>query len=180
MFRELMPLLGDEFYLVAPDFPAFGFTEVPSQRDYQYSFASMANTLSQFMEALSLRRYALYVFDYGAPIGFRHALNYPGQIMGIISQNGNIYEEGLGEAIWRPVRTYWNEPTPEHRKALRGRLSLDGVRDALRRGAPHPEAIAPESYWLDAALMARPGNSDIQLDPKLDYASNVALYPNAF
>jgi pimeloyl-ACP methyl ester carboxylesterase len=137
----------------------------------------MASTLDAFIKAIDLKRYALYVFDYGAPIGFRHALRHSERITAIISQNGNVYEEGLGEEMWRPVREYWREPTAERRDFLRSRLTLEGVKQAYLLGAPNASAVAPESYWLDSALMARPGNAEIQLDLKLDYASNVAMYP---
>jgi pimeloyl-ACP methyl ester carboxylesterase len=175
-FRELMPRLADRFHMIAPDFPSFGFTKV-LDNSYKYSFASMTETFGAFVDALGLKRYAMYVFDYGGPIGFRHALVHPERITAIISQNGNAYVEGLGEEAWKPVHAYWKEPTQEHREALRGRLTLEGVKDAYLLGAPGPLAVAPEAYWLDAALMARPGNAEIQLDLKLDYATNVAMYP---
>jgi pimeloyl-ACP methyl ester carboxylesterase len=176
-FRALMPQLADQFRMIAPDFPAFGFTRIPPERRYQYSFESIANTLTAFTDALGLKRYAMYVFDYGAPIGFRHALEHPGRVTAYISQNGNAYEEGLGEQFWMPVRAYWKERTPAQREALRSRLTLDGVREAYLLGASNPVAVAPESYWLDATLMGRPGNAEIQLDLKLDYKSNIDLYP---
>ena len=172
-----MPRLADKFRLIAPDFPAFGFTTVHANASYRYSFAQMANTLGAFFDALELKRYALYVFDYGAPIGFRHALMRPERITGIISQNGNVYEEGLGEEMWKPVREYWREPTAKRREGLRDRLTFEGVKQAYLLGVLEPLAVSPEAYWLDAALMARPGNREIQLDLKLDYASNVAMYP---
>jgi pimeloyl-ACP methyl ester carboxylesterase len=176
-FRHLMPRLADKFHMIAPDIPLFGFTTVPQSRQYQYSFASFAETLGAFVDALGLKRYAMYVFDYGAPIGFRHALKFPERVTAYISQNGNAYEEGLGEAFWRPVREYWKQRKPEQREFLRTRHTLDGVRAAYLLGAPNPLTVEPESYWLDAALMARPGNIEFQLDLKLDYETNVALYP---
>jgi pimeloyl-ACP methyl ester carboxylesterase len=176
-FRNLMPKLADRFHLIAPDFPSFGFTVVPEERRYQYSFASFTDTLGAFIEAKGLRKYAMYVFDYGAPIGFRHALKHPDQVTGFISQNGNAYDEGLGEAFWRPVRAYWKQQSVQQRELLRRRITLDGVKEAYLQGAPSAEMVGPESYWLDASLMMRPGNADIQLDLKLDYRSNVALYP---
>jgi pimeloyl-ACP methyl ester carboxylesterase len=176
-FRVLMPQLADQFRMIAPDFPAFGFTKIPAERRYQYSFESFANTLTAFTDALGLKRYAMYVFDYGAPIGFRHALEHPDRVTAYISQNGNAYEEGLGEQFWMPVRAYWQERSPAQREALRSRLSLDGVREAYLLGATNPVTVAPESYWLDATLMSRPGNAEIQLDLKLDYQNNIVLYP---
>jgi pimeloyl-ACP methyl ester carboxylesterase len=176
-FRALMPQLADQFRMIAPDFPAFGFTRIPPERRYQYSFQSFANTLTAFTDALGLERYAMYVFDYGAPIGFRHALEHPERVTAYISQNGNAYEEGLGEQFWMPVKTYWKERRPAQREALRSRLSLDGVREAYLLGASNPVAVAPECYWLDAMLMSRAGNAEIQLDLKLDYKNNIELYP---
>ena len=175
-YRELIPRLADRYHVVAPDFPGFGFTEVPAERHYRYSFDALSKTLLAFTEALGLKWYALYLFDYGAPVGLRLALAHPERVSAIISQNGNAYEEGLGEA-WAPIQTYWKEATPEHREALRPFLSLEATRDQYTTGAPNPRSVAPEGYWLDAALMARPGNADIQLDLLLDYRNNVALYP---
>jgi pimeloyl-ACP methyl ester carboxylesterase len=176
-FRNLMPRLANKFRMIAPDFPSFGFTIVPENISYKYSFAKITETFGAFVDALELKRYAMYVFDYGAPIGFRHALKHPERITAVITQNGNAYDEGLGEKAWAPVRAYWKNQTAANRDALRGRLTFEGVKDAYLLGAPSPLAVAPEAYWLDASLMARPGNTDIQLDLKLDYASNVAMYP---
>ena len=176
MFRELMPRLADRYRLIAPDLPGFGFTEVPVARQYRYSFAALAQTIEAFTDALGLRRYALYVFDYGAPTGFRLALAHPERVTAIVSQNGNAYLDGLSEA-WTPIRRYWAEPTPANREAIREMLTLEGTRWQYEHGVADPGAIAPESYTLDALLMQRPGNAEIQLDLFLDYASNVALYP---
>jgi pimeloyl-ACP methyl ester carboxylesterase len=175
-YRELIPRLADRYRVIAPDLPGFGFTEVPEQRHYQYSFDALAHTILAFTDALNLKRYALYVFDYGAPTGFRLAMAQPERVTAIISQNGNAYEEGLGDA-WGPVRRYWSDPSPENRETLRKGLNAEGIRREYSVGIPNPELIAPEGYTLDAALMARPGNVDIQLDLFLDYASNVKLYP---
>jgi pimeloyl-ACP methyl ester carboxylesterase len=176
-FRRLMPLLADRFRLIAPDLPSFGFTTIPESRGYRYSFESFAKTLGAFIEALSLHRFAMYVFDYGAPIGLRYALTHPEQVTAYITQNGNAYEAGLGEKFWKPVRAYWQERKPEQREVLRSRHTFEGVRQAYLQGAPNPLAVAPEAYWLDATLMQRPGNIEIQLDLKLDYQTNIALYP---
>lgn len=176
MFRTLMTRLSDQFHLIAPDFPGFGFTIVGEDRRYPFTFEALAATLSAFVDSLGLKRYLLYIFDYGAPIGFRHAMAHPDRIVGIVSQNGNAYEEGLGE-IWGPVRAYWSQPTTEHREDLMDRLTLGGILEEYLNGVSDPLSVAPEAYWLDSALMSRPGNVDIQLDLKLDYASNVALYP---
>jgi pimeloyl-ACP methyl ester carboxylesterase len=177
MFRDLIPRLADQFRLIAPDLPGFGFTEVPQKRNYRYSFDALAGTLQAFTEALGLNRYAIYVFDYGAPTGFRLAMSNPERVTAIISQNGNAYEEGLGDA-WGPIRTYWSAPTPENRDVLRQNiLNLEGTRWQYTHGVANPDGVAPESYTLDTALLERPGNKEIQLDLFLDYASNVKLYP---
>ena len=175
-YRELIPRLADRYRVIAPDLPGFGFTEVPDQRHYKHTFDALAGTILAFTEALHLKRYALYVFDYGAPTGFRLAIARPERVTAIVSQNGNAYEEGLGDA-WAPIRRYWSEPTSENREAIRKGLNLEGMRREYSSGIPNPELIAPEGYTLDAALMARPGNIDIQLDLFLDYANNVKLYP---
>jgi pimeloyl-ACP methyl ester carboxylesterase len=175
-FRELIPRLAGPYRVIAPDLPGFGFTEVPEQRHYRYSFDALAQTMLAFTEALGLEHYALYVFDYGAPTGFRLAMARPERVTAIISQNGNAYEEGLGDA-WAPIRRYWSEPSVENREALRKALTPEGIRREYSLGIPNPEVIAPEGWTLDAALIARPGNVDIQLDLFLDYADNVKLYP---
>jgi pimeloyl-ACP methyl ester carboxylesterase len=177
MYRHLMPRLADRYRLIAPDFPGFGFTTVPDQRNYRYCFDALAETTEAFIAALGLTRYALYVFDYGAPVGLRVALAHPERVTALVSQNGNAYLEGLGDA-WDPIRTYWQTPTAAHREALREVLSLDGTRWQYTHGVADAERVPPESYWLDANLMARPGNAEIQLDLFLDYANNLTLYPD--
>jgi len=177
MFRELIPRLADRYRVIAPDLPGFGFTEVPAERKYTYSFDALARTIEAFTEAIKIKRYALYVFDYGAPTGFRLAMAHPERVTGIVSQNGNAYEEGLGDA-WGPIRKYWAAPTAENRKVIGDNvLTLEGTRWQYTHGVAIPESVAPESYTLDTALMERPGNKEIQLDLFLDYASNVKLYP---
>jgi pimeloyl-ACP methyl ester carboxylesterase len=177
MFRELIPRLATRYRVIAPDLPGFGFTEVPTGRHYAYSFGGLAMTIDAFTQALGLDRYALYVFDYGAPTGFRLAMGHPERITAIVSQNGNAYQEGLSDA-WNPIRQYWAAPTREHREAIRNSLlTFDGTRWQYTHGVPNPDAVAPESYTLDAVLLERPGNKEIQLDLFLDYASNVKLYP---
>ena len=175
-YRELIPRLADRYRVIAPDLPGFGFTVVPPERRYTYTFDALAETIMAFTRALKLSRYALYVFDYGAPTGFRLALAAPERVSAIVSQNGNAYEEGLGDA-WQPIQRYWREPTLEHRNAIRAGLNLEGMRHEYSVGIPDPSLIKPEGYTLDAALLARPGNVDIQLDLFLDYANNVKLYP---
>ena len=177
MFRELIPRLADQFRVIAPDLPGFGFTEVPEKRNYTYSFDALARTLEAFTDVLALNRYAIYVFDYGAPTGFRLAMAHPERVTAIVSQNGNAYEEGLGDA-WGPIRAYWAQPTAENREVIRKNiLNLEGTRWQYTHGVANPESVAPESYTLDAALLERKGNKEIQLDLFLDYASNVKLYP---
>jgi pimeloyl-ACP methyl ester carboxylesterase len=178
MFRELIPRLANQFRVIAPDLPGFGFTVVPEKRTYTYSFDALAHTLEAFTDALALSRYAIYVFDYGAPTGFRLAMRHPERVTAIVSQNGNAYEAGLGDA-WGPIRTYWSAPTKENRAVLRQNiLTMEGTRWQYTHGVTDPESIAPESYTLDTALFERPGNKEIQLDLFLNYASNVKLYPN--
>jgi pimeloyl-ACP methyl ester carboxylesterase len=177
MFRELIPRLADRYRVIAPDLPGFGFTEVPAERKYKYSFESLAVTIDAFTRALGLNRYAIYVFDYGAPTGLRLAMAHPERVSAIVSQNGNAYEDGLGDA-WAPIRKYWSEPTAENRDVIRQNvLTLEGTRWQYTHGVAKPASVPPESYILDMALMERPGNKEIQLDLFLDYASNVKLYP---
>ncbi len=175
-YRELMTLLADTYRVIAPDLPGFGFTEVQERRGYVYSFDALAKTMLAFTEALNLQRYAMYLFDYGAPVGLRLAMARPEQVTAIISQNGNAYHEGLGDA-WAPIRRYWNDPSQTNREAVREALSPAGIREQYTTGVPHPEFIKPEGYTLDIALIQRPGNMEIQLDLFLDYANNVQLYP---
>jgi pimeloyl-ACP methyl ester carboxylesterase len=177
MFRELIPRLADRYRVIAPDLPGFGFTEVPEKRKYKYSFDALAGTVEAFTGALGLNRYAIYIFDYGAPTGLRLAMAHPERVTAIISQNGNAYEEGLGDA-WAPIRKYWGEPTAANREVIRQAiLNMEGTRWQYTHGVANPESVPPESYTLDAALLERPSNKDIQLDLFLDYASNVKLYP---
>ena len=175
-YRELIPRLADRYRVIAPDLPGFGFTEVPAELGFQYSFAALAETIFGFTNALALSSYALYVFDYGAPTGFRLARLAPDRVWAIVSQNGNAYEEGLGDA-WQPLQRYWREPTVANRDAIRPALTYEGLRHEYGVGISDTSLIKPEGYTLDAALLARPGNVEIQLDLFLDYASNVALYP---
>lgn len=175
-YRELIPRLADRYHVIAPDLPGFGFTVVPAERHYEYNFESLATTMLAFAEAKGLKRYALYVFDYGAPTGFRMAVAHPERVTAIVTQNGNAYVEGLG-AAWSPIQRYWQNPSALNREALRGAFTLEAIRSQYTDGVRDPASIAPESYTLDAALISRPGNIDIQLDLFLDYANNVKLYP---
>jgi len=176
MFRNLIPLLADRYHVVAPDLPGFGFTVAPDRPAFTYSFDNLTKVIGAFVEAVGLERFAIYVFDYGAPVGFRLALANPDRVTAIISQNGNAYEEGLSGG-WSPIRRYWQDPTPANRQELRSFLTPEATRWQYSHGVANESEIAPESYTLDSALLARPGNEDIQLDLFLDYASNVGLYP---
>jgi pimeloyl-ACP methyl ester carboxylesterase len=173
-FRDLIPRLADRYHVIAPDLPGFGFTTVAE--GFDFSFARLAEVMAAFTDAIGLMRYALYVFDYGAPVGLRLALARPDAITAIVSQNGNAYEEGLSDG-WAPTRAYWADPSPANRETMRGMLTLETTRWQYTHGAPDETQVAPEAYWLDYALMSRPGNDDIQLKLIADYVSNVALYP---
>ena len=195
MFRSLIPALSEEYHLptmpgvpsfvltvpdhyhvIAPDLPGFGFSDAPDRKRFNYTFENLAKSIDRFTQAIGLQRYAIYVFDYGAPVGFRLALAHPERITAIISQNGNAYEEGLSQ-VWNPIRKYWKEPTSENRAALREFLKPEATKSQYLYGVADESLVAPEAYELDSALLARPGNDEIQLDLSLDYASNVALYP---
>jgi pimeloyl-ACP methyl ester carboxylesterase len=176
MFRGLIPLLADRHHIVAPDLPGFGFSDAPPRAEFHYTFDNLAKMIDGFTEAVGLKRYAVYVFDYGAPVGFRLALAHPERVTAIISQNGNAYEEGLSQG-WNPIQRYWQDPTEANRAALREFLKPETTKFQYVHGVADETLVAPESYTLDAALLARPGNDEIQLDLFLDYASNVALYP---
>lgn len=176
MFRRLMPLLAGSFRVVAPDLPGFGFTDQPSRETFAYTFDNLARTIDRFTAAVGLTRYALYVFDYGAPVGFRLALAHSERVTAIISQNGNAYTDGLSDA-WDSIQRYWREPTPAHREALRSLLTVEATRWQYVHGAPDESLVAPETWTLDYALLQRPGVDEIQLDLFRDYANNVALYP---
>ena len=162
--------------MVAPDLPGFGFSDAPDRAQFKYTFDHLAGVIDRFTTVAGLARYAIYVFDYGAPVGFRLAARHLERITTIISQNGNAYEEGLSEG-WNPIQRYWKEPTSENRAALRNFLTPEATKWQYVHGVQDESLVAPESYTLDSALLARPGNDEIQLDLFLDYASNVALYP---
>lgn len=174
MFRNLIPELSQRYRVIAPDLPGFGFTTSPAK--FEHTFAHMAEVVDDFMEAMGIRRYAVYVFDYGAPVGFRLALRHPDRITAWITQNGNAYEEGLGSGFGL-IRQYGRDPSPEHRAALKAILTPASIERQYTDGVADKSSIAPESYLLDATLMARPGNDEIQLDYFLDYRSNLAMYP---
>jgi pimeloyl-ACP methyl ester carboxylesterase len=176
MFRDLIPLLSDQFCLVAPDFPGFGQSDMPPRDRFSYSFEKIADVIERFTELAGLSRFALYIFDYGAPVGLRLAVKHPERVTAIISQNGNAYEEGLSDG-WNPIRAYWREPTQFNRDALRNFLSPESTLWQYTHGVADPAAVSPDGRSLDDFYMARPGAHEPQLDLLLDYADNVALYP---
>jgi pimeloyl-ACP methyl ester carboxylesterase len=176
MFRNLIPKLVDQYHVVAPDLPGFGFSDSPPRNEFKYTFENLANVIATFTETVGLKRFAIYIFDYGAPVGLRFALSHPERIAAVISQNGNAYEEGLSEG-WNPIQNYWKEPSPVNRAALRDFLKPETTKWQYTHGVADQSLVAPESYTLDWALLARAGNDEIQLDLFLDYASNVTLYP---
>ena len=176
MFRNLIPTLADRYHVIAPDLLGFGFSDVPDRRQFLYTFENLAKVIDTFTQTIGLERYGIYVFDYGAPVGFRLALAHPERVTAVISQNGNAYEEGLSQG-WNPIQKYWKEPTPENRAALRDFLTPEATKSQYLYGVQDETLVAPEAYQLDSTLLARPGIDEIQLDLFLDYASNVALYP---
>jgi pimeloyl-ACP methyl ester carboxylesterase len=176
MFRDLIPLLADSYHLVAPDLPGFGQSDLPSRQAFKYSFENIAETIDRFINVIELKRLAIYIFDYGAPVGLRIALKHPERISAIVSQNGNAYEEGLSDA-WNPIRSYWREPTTANRDALRSFLSPETTLFQYTHGVADPSIVSPDGRSLDDYYLARPGAHEAQLDLLLDYASNVALYP---
>ncbi len=176
-FRNVIPQLAAHFRVIAPDLPGFGFTEVPAERGYRYTFDNLAKSLEAFVDELGLTRYAMYFFDYGAPTGLRLAVTHPERVTGLVSQNGNAYLDGLGDA-WAPIRAYWNDPSPANRQTIHDAiLNFEGTKWQYVHGVADPDSVAPEGYTLDAALLERPGNKDIQLDLFLDYANNLTQYP---
>ena len=176
MFRNLIPQLSDRFRLVAPDLPAFGQSDMPPRGTFIYTFENIANVIDRFTEVIDLPRFAMYVFDYGAPVGFRLAVRHPDRITAIISQNGNAYREGLSDG-WNPIRAYWQEPSSANRQALRSFLAPDTTRWQYTHGVPDVTTVSPDGYSLDNFYLARPGADEIQLDLFGDYKSNVAAYP---
>jgi len=176
-FRNLIPLLATRYRVIAPDLPGYGFTVVPAERNYIYNFASLAQTFAAFVSALKLTRFAMYIFDYGAPTGLRFALEHPDAVAAIVSQSGNAYVEGLNPDFWGGIQKLWKSGAAEDREALRSVVELPFTTWQYKTGSPNFEAIAPEAYYLDQALMDRPGNKEIQLDLLYDYRTNVDLYP---
>lgn len=176
MFRDLIPELASHYRVIAPDLPGFGHTTTPSRSQFEFTFNSLFEMIEEFTEALSLEQYILYVFDYGAPVGYRLAMAHPERVLAIISQNGNAYLDGFSDN-WGDWETYWHSPTPEHREACRSSLSPDTIREFQYLHGTDSSLVSPDGYSLDIAYMARPEAEEIQLDLILDYKSNVELYP---
>lgn len=178
-FRNLIPLLSKKYHVIAPDLPGFGFTSIPDSRNYKYTFENITLTIEAFISALSIKTYSVYVFDYGAPVAFRLALRNLSHVSAIITQNGNAYEEGLGHDFWSELQVYWKSDSNEDRLALVHNLTFEATKWQYEFGTPSQNLskIPPESYHLDYALLARPGQQDIQLDLFRDYEKNVELYP---
>jgi len=176
MFRDLIPQLADRFHVIAPDLPGFGQSDMPERTKFSYTFDHIAGAIDRFTEAIGLGRFAIYVFDYGAPTGFRLAVRHPERITAIISQNGNAYVEGLSDG-WNPIRAYWQDPSEANRTALRAFLSPETTVWQYTHGVPDTTLVSPDGYSLDNFYLARPGADEIQLDLFGDYKSNVALYP---
>jgi pimeloyl-ACP methyl ester carboxylesterase len=176
MYRNLIPLLSQTHHVLAPDFPGFGFTRASA--DYEYTFANITATVGEFLDALGVAAFSMYIFDYGAPVGLRLALQRPRAVRALVSQNGNAYLDGLGDA-WAPIKQYWKTGGVEDREVLRrGLLSFESVKWQYETGTPRPDRIAPESWTLDYALISPPANQEIQLDLFKDYETNVQLYPD--
>jgi pimeloyl-ACP methyl ester carboxylesterase len=177
MFRDLIPLLADRFLVVAPDLPGFGQSDMPPREKFRYTFDNIAGVIDRFTEIIGFQQFAVYVFDYGAPTGFRLAARHPDRITAIISQNGNAYEEGLSDG-WTPIRAYWQNPSQVNRKALRAFLTPERTVWQYTHGVQDPSLVSPDGYSLDNSYLARPGADQVQLDLFGDYKSNVALYPS--
>ncbi len=176
MFRDLIPKLADRYRVIAPDLTGFGQSAMPDRDSFSYTFEALTDVIEGFTDAVGFDRYALYVFDYGAPTGFRLAVRRPEAITAIVSQNGNAYTEGLSDG-WNPIRAYWNEPTQTNRDAVRTMVQPETTVWQYTHGVPDPSLVSPDGYTLDNHYLARPGADEIQLDLMLDYASNVELYP---
>ncbi|AMH43684.1 MULTISPECIES: alpha/beta fold hydrolase [Burkholderiaceae] len=177
MFRDLIPRLADRFHIIAPDLPGFGQSDMPGREAFTYTFENIAKVIGRFTEVVGFDRFAIYVFDYGAPTGFRLALSHPERITAIISQNGNAYEEGLSDG-WNPIRAYWEDASSANREALRAMLTHDTTFWQYTHGVPDTTLVSPDGYSLDDFYLSRPGADEIQLDLFGDYKSNVALYPS--
>lgn len=176
-YVKLIHFLADKYHVIAPDLPGYGFTEVPDSLNFEYTFANLTTTTASFLDVLGIKKFAVYIFDYGAPTAFRLALQRPEAITAIISQNGNAYEEGLGD-FWNPLKAWWKNNDTETADFLRNQfLTLKETKGQYTTGEPDHDVIDPAAYYLDQVLMERPGNKDIQLKLLMDYQTNVPLYP---
>jgi pimeloyl-ACP methyl ester carboxylesterase len=176
MFRNLIPALADKFHLIAPDYPGFGNSSMPTVDKFQYTFDHLAEIVDKFITQVGLKRFSIYVMDYGAPIGYRLAVKHPEKIEALIVQNGNAYDEGLGE-FWEPIKAYWSDPSEKNKDALRKFLTIESTRWQYTHGVRNENAISPDNWILDQSLLERPGNKEIQLQLFYDYRSNPPLYP---
>lgn len=177
MFRDLIPLLSDHFHIIAPDLPGFGQSAMPSRSEFEYTFENLAHVIDRFTATVGFDSFIMYVFDYGAPVGFRLATAHPDRITGIVSQNGNAYDEGLSEG-WTPIRTYWKDPSEKNREALRSFLAPETTRWQYTHGVPDTALVSPDGSALDIHYLMRPGADEVQLDLLGNYKSNVTLYPD--
>ncbi|MDQ3975916.1 MAG: alpha/beta hydrolase [Thermoproteota archaeon] len=175
MFRNLIPALADKFHLIAPDYPGFGNSSMPTVDEFQYTFDHLAEIVDKFITQIGLRKFSIYVMDYGAPIGYRLAVKHPEKIEALIVQNGNAYDEGLGE-FWEPLRAYWSEPNEKNKEALRKLLTIEATKWQYTHGVRNENAISPDNWVLDQSFLERPGNKEIQLQLFYDYRSNPPLY----
>jgi len=177
MFRDLIPRLAEDFHVIAPDYPGYGLSSAPSVDEFDYTFDNIASIVDTLLEREGFDRYALYLMDYGAPVGYRIAVEHPERVTGLVVQNGNAYEEGLRE-FWEPIKAYWKSGSDDDRNALRGLLSLGATRWQFQDGTRRPESISPDNWLVVQPLLDRPGNQEIQLDMFYDYRTNVPLYPS--
>ncbi|MBL4892234.1 MAG: alpha/beta hydrolase [Rhizobiaceae bacterium] len=175
MFRNLIPELAKKYHVIAPDYPGFGASDMPQAKDFEYSFANIANIINELLDHKKIDRYAVYLMDYGAPVGYRMFAKHPGRVTGFIIQNGNAYEEGLRE-FWDPLKAYWANPSAENGDKLRGFLTLDVTKWQFTNGTKHPELISPDNFSHVQYLLDRPGNQEVQLELFLDYGTNVEEY----
>lgn len=177
MFRNLMPELADRFHVIAPDYPGYGESSAPPSTQFHYTFDNLADVMEQFVAVVGVKKYALYLMDYGAPIGYRIAVKHPEQVTALIVQNGNAYDEGLDNEFWKPIKQYWADPSKENRDALRGFLTIEATKWQYTHGVKDIAAISPDNWNMDQPLLDREGNHEIQLDLFLSYGSNPPLYP---
>lgn len=177
MFRDLIPKLANDFHVIAPDYPGFGMSSAPSVDEYEYTFDNLAGVVDELLERRGFDRYALYLMDYGAPVGYRIATEHPERVTGLIVQNGNAYDEGLRE-FWDPIKAYWKTEATKERDALRGLLTIDATKWQYQHGTRHVDSISPDNWLVVQPLLERPGNDAVQLNLFLDYGTNPALYPS--